>query len=319
MVHHPQAREAGLLGGAARSRRAWPRSSGCPGKPKREICRPKSSVMGSSCWRAAASSAVEERGRARARPARRDGRRRSPRRRGRPRRPAASRSCALTTLLGTGPLARAVALAHDPLAGVSNTTAWAGTPWRSASARQAARRPASSPVESITVVSRRAHPLGDDQVEHLERVAARALVALAGADDRAQPVRGDDLVGVEPLARPVRLAGGGGADEHDEARVGEPHAAVVPHSHAARSRTTLSHRLRDRQREDPEGRRQAPAAGRGAPQGRREGRPGRPGRHQVGRGGLARDPAGRRGPRRGRDRRRERRDRRGQGQRERAR
>jgi hypothetical protein len=64
-------------------------------------------------------------------------------------------------------------------------------------------------------------PLGHDQVEDLERVAAGALVALGRADDGAQAVRGDDLVGVEPLRRPLGLARPAGADQHDEARVGE--------------------------------------------------------------------------------------------------
>src|SRR4029079_18684739 len=88
-------------------------------------------------------------------------------------------------------------------AAVSNSTPWTGTPWRSAASRQAARRLGSRPVVSITVVSRRGEPLGDDEVEDLERVTARALVALARTDHRAQPVRGHDLVGGEPLPRPV--------------------------------------------------------------------------------------------------------------------
>ena len=67
-----------------------------------------------------------------------------------------------------------------------------------------------------------AQPLGHDQVEHLERVAARALVALARADHGAQPVRRHDLIGVEPRVRPVRLARCGRPDEHDEARIRQP-------------------------------------------------------------------------------------------------
>ena len=59
----------------------------------------------------------------------------------------------------------------------------------------------------------------DDQVEDVEGVLARADVALAGADDGAQAVGRDDLVGVEPVGRPVRLARRGRADEDDEARV----------------------------------------------------------------------------------------------------
>jgi hypothetical protein len=66
-------------------------------------------------------------------------------------------------------------------------------------------------------------PLGDDELEYLEGVPAGALVALTRADDRAQPVRGDDLIGRERVGGPVRLAGRGGADEHDEARIGQAH------------------------------------------------------------------------------------------------
>ena len=68
--------------------------------------------------------------------------------------PAASRSCAATTLAGTG-VERARLRRRTSAAGASKTTAWAGTPWRSASARHAARRFGSSPVESTTVVRRR--------------------------------------------------------------------------------------------------------------------------------------------------------------------
>src|ERR671914_1291045 len=64
-------------------------------------------------------------------------------------------------------------------------------------------------------------PALDDEVEQLEGVAARTLGPLAGADHLAQPVGRDDLIRVEPLARPVRLPGRRRADEHDEARVGK--------------------------------------------------------------------------------------------------
>ena len=37
--------------------------AGAPGKPKRETCRPNSSGMGASFWRAAAAGADEEHGR----------------------------------------------------------------------------------------------------------------------------------------------------------------------------------------------------------------------------------------------------------------
>ena len=66
--------------------------------------------------------------------------------------------------------------------------------------------------------------LRHDQVEQLERVAARALVALAAPHDRAQPVGGDDLVGLEPRPRPVRLPRRRRADQHDEARIRQPHS-----------------------------------------------------------------------------------------------
>ena len=83
-------------------------------------------------------------------------------------------------------------------------------------------------------------PLGDDELEQLERVLRRALVALAGADDGAQAVGGDDLLGREPLRRPVRLARPAGADEHDEAGIGETqrhgHAAQLTRTAAAPSR-----------------------------------------------------------------------------------
>jgi hypothetical protein len=72
---------------------------------------------------------------------------------------------------------------------------------------------------STTVVSPPAQPLRHDQVEQLERVAARALVALTGADHRPQAIGGHDLIGVEPRLRPSRLACPRRADEHDETGV----------------------------------------------------------------------------------------------------
>ena len=89
VVHHPQAREAGLLGRArdvGERRRAV--VAGWPGQSKRETCRPNSSVIGSSCWRAAASGAVRNAGGTSSTgPARVHGRR-SPRRRARSATPA---------------------------------------------------------------------------------------------------------------------------------------------------------------------------------------------------------------------------------------
>jgi hypothetical protein len=88
------------------------------------------------------------------------------------------------------------------------------------------RSPCSAPslVESRRVDHRRQPPLQalrDDQVEHLERVTAGALVALAEPDGRPQAVRGDDLIRVEPLGGPMRLARGRRSDEHDEAWIGQ--------------------------------------------------------------------------------------------------
>ena len=84
-------------------------------------------------------------------------------------------------------------------------------------------------------------PLGHDEVEHLERVAAGPHIALAGADDGAQALGGDDLVGMEELARPVRLARAARPDEHDEAGVGQPQHDLTRNG-AARSwpATTLA-------------------------------------------------------------------------------
>jgi hypothetical protein len=79
----------------------------------------------------------------------------------------------------------AVALGHRP-------------PGRAAARVQAGR------VDHRGQPSREA--LGDDQVEHLEGVAARALVALAATDRGAQRVRGDDLAIVEPARGPLGLA-----------------------------------------------------------------------------------------------------------------
>ena len=208
VVHHPQAREAGLLGGARDVGQRRPRSSpGCPGQSKRESCRPKSSVIGSSCWRAAACGAVRNGGRHERRPGPARARRRSPRPRARRRRrAAASRSWAVTTLAGTGS-ARARLRRRTSRGGRverrrRGPARRGARPARATRPGAPRRAPSSRPPSSAGARSR----LADDQVEHLEGVAAGALVALARADDRAQPVRGDDLVGVEPRGRPVRLA-----------------------------------------------------------------------------------------------------------------
>ena len=193
-------------------------AAGCPGQSKRETCRPKRSVIGSSCWRAPPAARRGRRA-GRAPRARRRGRRRTPRRRARRRPPGpASRTWPRDDLRRDRARALAVAPAHDGGGRVEHDRV-RGHPVRSATARHASRRPRSRPVESMTVVSRAPQPLVDDEVEDVEGVLARADVALAGADDGAQAVGRDDLVGVEPVGRPVRLARRRRPDEDDEARV----------------------------------------------------------------------------------------------------
>ncbi len=85
------------------------------------------------------------------------------------------------------------------------------------------RDPSRAPrgVETDGVDDRREITLAamlDDLVEDRERVVARADVVFAGADDRAQGIARDDLLGCELLGRPRALPGTGRADEHDEAR-----------------------------------------------------------------------------------------------------
>ena len=119
--------------------------------------------------------------------------------------------------------ARAVALAHDLLRRVEHDRVGRHARRR----RQLAPRRAALGLQPGRV-DHGGQPTGEalrhDQVEQLERVAARALVALAATDDRAQAVGGDDLVGLEPRARPVRLPRRRRADQHDEARIRQPHS-----------------------------------------------------------------------------------------------
>ena len=119
--------------------------------------------------------------------------------------------------------ARAVALAHDLLRGVEHDRVGR----HARRLRQLAPRRAALGLQPGRV-DHGGQPAGEalrhDQVEQLERVAARTLVALAAPDDRAQAVGGDDLVGLEPRARPVRLPRRRRADEHDEARIRQPHS-----------------------------------------------------------------------------------------------
>src|SRR5215207_8750466 len=127
--------------------------AGWPGKSNRETCRPNSSTRGSSRCRRALSraprspGATSSTGPGACTPAKPSSASRSAT-------PAASRSWALTTLPGTA-ARRARLRSRTTAAGVSKTTACTRMAWRAAMASQAARRPASRPVESITVVSRR--------------------------------------------------------------------------------------------------------------------------------------------------------------------
>ena len=107
---------------------------------------------------------------------------------------AASRSCAATTLAGTG-APRARLRSRTTFSGASSDDRVRRHAARSASARQAARRFALQPGRVDHRREAPPQPLRDDQVEHLERVAARALVALAA---RRRPRAGD------PRTRPGR-------------------------------------------------------------------------------------------------------------------
>ena len=194
--------------------------AGWPGQPKRETCRPKSSGIGSSCGEPRRAGAVTKSGGTSATgpaawtPANPSPASCSParsglaelggddlrRHRGRP-----ARGCA------RAPRPRRVE--HD---GVGRHAAAIGQP---------TPRAATLGIQAGGVDHRgqaAPQPLGDDQVEHLERVAARALVALAQPHDGTQAVRGDDLLVGEPGARPVRLPGRRGPDQHDEAGIGKP-------------------------------------------------------------------------------------------------
>ena len=193
-----------------------------PSQPKREICSPNSSASGASAWRAAAAGAsrkpggTSSTGPAAWTPAK-------------PSSPsaantaAASRSCAATTFGGTG-APRARLRSRTTFSGASSTTAWAGTPAASASSRHAARRLASSPVVSITVVSPRARRFATIRSSSSNASRLARWSRSPRADDRAQAVGGDDLVGLEPRARPVRLPRRRRADQHDEARIRQPHS-----------------------------------------------------------------------------------------------
>jgi hypothetical protein len=63
------------------------------------------------------------------------------------------------------------------------------------------------------------HPAADDQVEKGEGLRRGIQVVPAAPDDAAQVVGGDDLGRPVAGPGPRRLAGAGGADEHDQCRV----------------------------------------------------------------------------------------------------
>jgi hypothetical protein len=65
------------------------------------------------------------------------------------------------------------------------------------------------------------HPLGRDEVEHLERRPGGALVVLVVGHQAAAEVGRDDLGGPEVAGRERRLARPGHADQHDEADLGD--------------------------------------------------------------------------------------------------
>ena len=229
VVHHPQAREAGAPRRRGRRPPAWMPSSrdGRASRSARPAAR-SSSVIGSSFWRVAAAGAVRNAG----------GTSATASAGWTPAKPSA-----VSVLGGARGLAQ---LRGDDLRrdrGGAGTVAGAdlglgrveqhGVRGHAVALRELAPGRAALGIQAGRVDHGRqpaAQPLGDDQVEHLERVAARALVALAEPDHRAQPVRRDDLVGGEPARGPVRLPRRRGPDEHDEARIGEPeHARVLPH------------------------------------------------------------------------------------------
>ena len=203
---------------AARATSASAPAPSGPSHPKRETWSPNSSGTGSAPWRAAASGRAQERGwHERDRPGVVDAREALARER-------LARAGGLAQLGGddlgghrrpAGP----VALAHDLLRRVEHDRVG-----RHALAL-GERPPGGAPLrlEPGRVHHGReaaAQALRDDQVEHLERVAARALVALARADHRPQAIRGHDLVRVEPGGRPRRLARPGRPDQDHEAGIG---------------------------------------------------------------------------------------------------
>jgi hypothetical protein len=87
-------------------------------------------------------------------------------------------------------------------------------------------------IQSRRVDHRRqpaSEPLGGDQIQHLERVAAGALVTLARAYDRAHSIRGQDLLSLEPRLGPVRLARRRRPDEDYQTRIRESKRRTLEH------------------------------------------------------------------------------------------
>lgn len=83
--------------------------------------------------------------------------------------------------------------------------------------------------------------LGGNEVQDLKRVGARRLIVLVIRNQAAAKVRGEDFRRFEVPAREGRFAGTGGADENNEAEVGDGE-----HRHRADPgySTCCSHRMR---------------------------------------------------------------------------
>ena len=106
-------------------------------------------------------------------------------------------------------------VAGTPPAGVSNTTATHGTPAESASCRQRARRSASRPSESITVVSRRRRRRATMSSSSAKASAeARRSCSFSPTTARKRVARHDWRR--EVLGRPGRLARRDRTDQHDQ-------------------------------------------------------------------------------------------------------
>ena len=164
-----------------------------------------------------------------------------------------------------------------------------------------ARRAGGSMFVASTTV-RRPSPsrMDSSRVELRERGARRPLVRRVARDERAERIGRQDLVGSELPSRECRLAGAGGADQHDEAGIGDldgRHPSMMPPGSAAVRAGPRSRRPRRRGSRTTAGRR--PRV-----RGPRVRRPGGTGRRATGTGGSRRRPCpSRAGRRRGRRRR----------------